>query len=115
MKTLSIHIGVDLTKTADRVKDAIRRHEAGEHVDETHISFESWDMFTRVLTGKRVELLRHLHRNPESSIRSLSKALGRDYSNVHADVQALIEAGLIDDQDGLRVEYDDIQPPRLAL
>jgi predicted transcriptional regulator len=29
-------------------------------------------------------------------VRALAKALGRDYSNVHADVQALVAAGLLD-------------------
>lgn len=109
MTTLEIHVGVDLGKSIDRVKDALRRHEAGEAVAESHISFESWDLMTRTLTGKRLEILRHLHRQPEASIRSLARALGRDYSNVHADVTALVHAGLLDDQDGLRSEYDAIE------
>lgn len=109
MTTLEIHVGVDLAKSIDRVKDALRRHEAGETVSESHISFESWDLMTKTLTGKRLEILRHLHRNPEASIRSLAKSLGRDYSNVHADVVALVQAGLLDDQEGLRSEYDAIE------
>ncbi len=40
---------------------------------------------------------------------ALAKSLGRDYSNVHADVQALTSAGLLDVVDGqLRAEYDAI-------
>ena len=31
-----------------------------------------------------------------ASIRALAKALGRDHSNVHADVTALIEAGRLE-------------------
>jgi predicted transcriptional regulator len=102
-------VGVDLTREARAIKDALRRHEAGEAVHETHITFESWEGLTKVLTSKRLEILRHLHRNPEASIRSLSKSLGRDYKNVHEDVTALISAGLIDDHDGLRTEYDAIE------
>jgi predicted transcriptional regulator len=64
--------------------------------------------------GKRLEILRHLHRNPEASTRSLSRALNRDYKDVHQDVTALISAGLIDDHDGLRAEYDAIEI-RMAL
>ena len=109
MTTLEVHVGVDLQTSIDRVKDALRRHEAGDVVAESHISFESWDLMTRTLTGKRLEILRHLHRSPEASIRSLAKAMGRDYSNVHADVVALLQGGLIDDQDGLRCEYDAIE------
>ena len=72
-------------------------------------TFESWEGLTQVLTSKRLEILRHLHRNPETSIRSLSKALNRDYKNVHQDVTALILTGLIDDHDGLRAKYDLIE------
>jgi len=36
------------------------------------------------------------HRHATTSIRALAKALKRDYSNVHADVQALISVGLLD-------------------
>jgi predicted transcriptional regulator len=109
MSTLEIHVGVDLAREARAIKDALRRHEAGEAVHEAHITFESWEGLMQVLTSKRLEILRHLHRNPEASIRSLSRALNRDYKNVHQDVTALISAGLIDDHDGLRAEYDAIE------
>ena len=60
------------------------------------LSFESWDALIRVLTDKRIELLRHVHKHKVTSIRALAKALGRDYSNAHADVRALKAAGLLD-------------------
>jgi len=109
VSTLEIHVGIDLAREAQGIKDALRRHEAGAAVQEAHITFETWEGLTKVLTSKRLELLRHLHRNPEASIRSLSKSLNRDYKNVHDDVTALVSAGLIDDHDGLRAEYDGIE------
>ena len=109
MSTLEIHVGVDLAREAGSIKDALRRHEAGEPVQEAHITFESWEGLTQVLTSKRLEILRHLHRIPETSIQGLSKALNHDYKNVHQDVTVLISAGLIDDHDGLRAEYDSIE------
>ena len=64
---------------------------------------------SRVLTVKRLDLLRHVHRQPAMSVRALAKALGRDYSNVHADVQALNAAGLLDvAENGVRADYDTI-------
>ncbi len=75
---------------ARRFVDAWHRSEQGETFHERHLAFESWDALMRVLTAKRLELLRHVHRQPASSVRALARALGRDYSNVHADVQALI-------------------------
>src|ERR1700728_3703902 len=79
---------------------AWRRAEHGETFQERHLAFENWDALARVLTGKRMELLRYVHRHNTTSVRALAKALGRDYSNVHADVQALTEAGLLDATDG---------------
>ena len=57
-----------------------------------------------------MELLRYVRRHKVNSVRALAKALGRDYSNVHADVQALTNAGLLDmSKDGLRADYDAIE------
>ena len=45
----------------------------------------------------------------------LGEGAGRDYSNVHADVSALTEAGLLDASDGrLRADYDAIET-RIAI
>jgi len=77
---------------------------------ERHLAFESWDTLARVLTGKRMELLRYVRRHNVTSVRGLAKALGRDYSNVHADIQALAAAGLVDTTDGgVRADYDAIE------
>ena len=81
--------------------------ERGDQVDEKHISFENWETMVRVLSPKRLELLRHIHRHPAKNIRALSITLGRNYRRVHEDVAALEAAGLLDrDKDGLRAEYD---------
>ena len=90
--------------------DAWHRAERGEAFQERHLAFESWDALVRVLTGRRVELLRYVRRNKVTSIRALAKALDRDYSNVHADVQALRAAGLLDTAGGgIQADYDIIE------
>jgi predicted transcriptional regulator len=62
------------------------------------------------MTGKRMELLHYVRWHKVSSVRALAKALGRDYSNVHADVQALSAAGLLDTTDGgVQADYDVIE------
>jgi predicted transcriptional regulator len=95
---------------ARRFVDAWHRAERGESFRERHLAFESWDALARVLTGKRMELLRYVRRHKVTSVRSLAKALGRDYSNVHTDVQALTAAGLLDATDGgVRADYDAIE------
>jgi predicted transcriptional regulator len=51
-----------------------------------------------------------VRRHKAASVRALAKALGGDYRNVHADVQTLIKAGLLDNNaNGLRVDYDVIE------
>lgn len=110
MITLQIHVGGSFADTERRVADALARREGGETVDEHHLTFENWQTFARIMTANRLELLRHVHRAPPRSILALSRALGRDYKRVHEDVEALVEAGLIDrDEAGLRAEYDAIQ------
>ena len=96
-------------EAARRFADAWHRAERSESFRERHLTFESWDALVRVLTSKRMELLRYVRRHKVGSVRALAKALGRDYSNVHADVQALMAAGLLDSTDGgLQADYDSI-------
>lgn len=116
MTTLKVTAGGGFEEEASRrFIDAWHRAERGESFHERHLAFESWDGLARVLTGKRMELLRHVRRHEVASIRALAKALGRDYSNVHGDVQALVAAGLLDASDNrLRAEYDAIET-RIAI
>src|SRR5260370_13491654 len=111
MTNLKISVGGASEDEAARgCVDAWHRAERGESFRERHLAFESWDALARVLTGKRMELLRYVRRHKVASVRALAKALGRDYSNVHADVQALTAAGLLDATDGrLRADYDAIE------
>jgi predicted transcriptional regulator len=94
---------------------AWHRAERGDTFQERHLAFESWDALARVLTGKRMELLRYVRHHNVTSIRSLASALDRDYSNVHADVKALAAAGLLDaTPKGVRADYDAIET-RIAI
>jgi predicted transcriptional regulator len=111
MSDVKITVGGTMEEeAARRFIDAWHRAEHGETFRERHLAFESWDVLARILTGKRMELLHYVRRHNVTSIRSLAKALGRDYSNVHADVQALMAAGLLDATDsGVRADYDTIE------
>ena len=111
MSDVKITVGGAIEDEASRrFIDAWRRGEQGEVFHERHLAFESWDALSRVLTGKRMELLRYVRRHKVDSIRALAKALGRDYSNVHADVQALTSAGLLEAVGGgVRADYDAIE------
>jgi len=109
-KDLQLHIGESLEAVGERFVDAWHRAERGELTEsEYHVSFTDFATFAAVMSPKRLELLRHVHRSPPRSIRALAQALGRDYRRVHADVEALVNAGLLErDADGLRADYDTV-------
>jgi predicted transcriptional regulator len=111
MSDVKITVGGEMEDAASRrFIDAWHRAERGETFREHHLAFESWNALARVLTNRRMELLRYVRSHEVGSVRALAKALGRDYSNVHADVQTLKEAGLLDATGrGLRAEYDAIE------
>ena len=110
MSKLEIHVGGTLDDMKRRVTDAVARARRGEITGEEHVTFESWEALASVMTTKRFEMLRHLHRNPEASVAALARSLKRDYKRVHEDVEALSQAGLIErSSDGLRADYDEIR------
>ncbi|MGB8279136.1 MAG: hypothetical protein WCF20_14560 [Methylovirgula sp.] len=111
MSEVKITVGGAMEEeAARRFVDAWHRGERGETFHERHLAFESWDALARVLTNKRMGLLRYVRRHDVASVGALAKALGRDYRNVHADVQALTAAGLLDATDGgVRADYDAIE------
>jgi predicted transcriptional regulator len=110
MSDLQIDIGDKAEDFGARFVNAWRRAQDGQQVNERHLSFDSFTTLARVLTPKRLELLRHLHNTPAASINALAKAVGRDYRRVHDDVEALTAAGLIDRDDdvGLTAPYSAI-------
>lgn len=109
-KDIDLHIGGSFDEVAKRVSDAWHRAEKGEAVSEDHLTFVTWDAFSSTMTGKRLELLRYLHKNPQASVAALARSLGRDYRRVHEDVEILGRAGLVEqDETGLHAGYDEIR------
>ena len=111
MTKRSIHVGGTLRNAAERVADRWKRAARGERVRaEDNITFLTWDAFASVMTGKRHEVLRHLHLHPAPSVLALSRELGRDYRRVHSDVAALERVGLVErsGEGMLRADYKEI-------
>ena len=111
MSDVKFTVGGAMEEEASRkFIDAWHRAARGESFHERLLAFESWDTLARVLTGKRMELLRSVRRNNVPSVRALAKALSRETSNVHADVKALAGAGLLENTShGVRADYDAIE------
>ncbi|HDZ71259.1 MAG TPA: hypothetical protein ENH55_00305 [Aurantimonas coralicida] len=85
----------------DEARSAARRIDAGDFTPSpaAHLGFEDAETLLKALTPNRWTLLRTLRKGGPTSIRALSRLLGRDYRGVHSDVSALLELGLIDRDD----------------
>lgn len=107
MNRINVSIGKGGTDLLDemgsRVAAAWQRAGRGD-VGEPEITviFESMEAFLRHVTPKRLEMVRFLREHPTSSVADLARRLGRDYKNVHEDVEALATAGLIE-KEGRRI------------
>lgn len=106
-----VFVGGDLAGAAKRVADTWNRAERGEKVTpQDNVTFVSWSALASVMTDKRHELLRHLHRHPAPSVSALARDLRRDYKRVHEDVAALTRIGLVEKKDDkLRADYAEIR------
>ena len=95
MKELNVHIESldrffgDALAAGRRLDKGVRREGKGK------LAFQSMEGMLKLLTANRWGLLAALRRQGPGSVRALARALGRDYRGVHADVAALIDAGLI--------------------
>ncbi len=78
-------------------RDRARRADAGEALDDAdHIlNYHDATAAFRDVTPARYRLLQVLQGSGTVSVYALAKTLGRDYSNVHSDVAALVELELI--------------------
>ena len=78
----------------DDAVDAADAAETGEQADAV-VSFETAEGIRRLLTDRRLELLRSLMVESPSSISDLADRLDRSYSVVHDDVEVLAEVGIV--------------------
>jgi predicted transcriptional regulator len=110
-KVLLIRVG-DMRADVDEFVKPWNRANSGEEVQPAYsLTFESMGGWMAVLTPKRWELLQVLKSLGPQSIYALAKALERDYKNVHGDVRALEELGLIARaaHDRVEVPWDEIE------
>ncbi len=86
--------------------------DAGEQLPtaDYHLNFATPGELLGELPLKRLATLRAIKASGAVSIYALAKGLGRNYSNVHADVQRLCEHGLVEKDPEGRVfmPFDDV-------
>jgi|CXWK01.1.fsa_nt_gi predicted transcriptional regulator len=104
---------IEVAKAGSAVRAARQQLAAsrgGEAVD-FRLSFESARSLFADLTPARVDLLDTLRRVGPCSVYALSKAAGRNYSNVHTDVARLEVLGLVErtDEGSVSVPYEAVE------
>lgn len=96
MKTVTL----DVRAPADSMADFTGGWKSGKPRKSARISFATPELLWQVLTAKRWELLKALCGAGPVSIREAARRVGRDVKAVHADVTALLDAGLLDRAEG---------------
>ena len=118
MKIKKIEIGIKPLKESLQefatVWDKLQR--GGKVEKKSGIYFESIDAMRKVLTNKRLTILKVIKEEEPNSVYALAKLLGRDLKNVNQDLKMLVDIGLVtvepvkDDKKRVvpHVEYDKI-------
>lgn len=71
----------------------------------TFISFATPELLFKVISGKRWELLKVMTGAGPLTIRETARRVGRDVKAVHGDVQALLQAGILQKTDAGRIVF----------
>jgi len=88
---------ITIASAEDAFDEAIDAASAAEEGEQTEaiVTFETADGIRRLLTKRRLELLRSLMGTPAGSITDLAERLDRSYAVVHDDVEILAEYGIV--------------------
>ena len=90
---------IEVRRLGQAFQDARRRlaeHSRRQQEADFHLSYETARDLCSELTPARMDVLRTLREAGPLSVKALAAAAGRNYSNVHTDVDRLIQLGLIE-------------------
>jgi predicted transcriptional regulator len=96
---------LEVRSLADTLADTARAMNAGRAESEVRIGFATPELLWQVLTAKRWELLKVLCGAGPVSIREAARRVERDIKAVHADVTALLDAGVLTRVADGRIEF----------
>ncbi len=103
-QVLRVTVGGDARESLMRAAWTMEAIERGRKIaPHAEIGFEGMGQMLGVLTPKRWELLAVLRESGPMSVAALARKLGRDYKNVHGDVEKLIEWMAVERDDAGRV------------
>jgi len=97
IKKVEVLIQSDEEFWKELIKDA-RKIDQGERglIRKESIIFDSIDQFRKVMTNKRIELLKVIRHKKPKSIYELAKLVNRSVDNVNNDVRFLEQLGFIE-------------------
>jgi len=98
--TLTIAVETDFEPARERLKAALGGEPQG-----AYLTFATPELLWKMLSIKRVEILRAMMGQGEMSIRAVARRVGRDVKAVHGDVTALIEMGAVERTESGRVLF----------
>ena len=96
---------LEVRSLADTLADAARAMKSRHADREARISFATPELLWQVLTAKRWELLKSMCGAGPISIREAARRVDRDVKAVHADVTALLNAGVLQRTDDGSIEF----------
>lgn len=99
MKTVTLSVA-NRQAVKQRALDAFEGKRRG-----AHISFASADLLWKVLTAKRWELLKAMASGGGMTLREAARRAERDVKAVHADVHALLAAGVLRKTSDGKIEF----------
>lgn len=107
MKTVILEVG----SLTDSVAASTRAWKTGKAESVARISFASPELLWKVLTAKRLEILKAMTAAGGLTVREIARRVGRDIKAVHSDVKALQIAGVLDKSPKGRAifPYDEVQ------
>ena len=110
-KNIKVGLATEEEVNLEFIETWLRAEKEKIEIPEERLYFMESSSFFRVLSKRRIALLKTLHGHGISSIRELSRMLKRDYKNVYQDVQLLKKAGLIrqDSANKIYVPWDKIK------
>jgi predicted transcriptional regulator len=93
------------------LSDVATAWKTGKEEASPRISFETWELMHKVLSPRRLEIIRAMAGAGPLSIREIARRVGRDFKGVHSDAALLLRAGVVDKADSgkLIFPYDKIR------
>ena len=98
-------VTLDVRTPNSAMQDVVRVWHSGKAEKSARISFATPELLWKVLTAKRLELLKALCGAGPVSIREAARRAGRDVKAVHGEVTALLDAGVINRTEDGRIVF----------